>query len=151
MKILNLNSYISEKKSISPLTIKQIKGLELEPKPLENPTIFDLECFDIIKTREGNYYVYLTTKCGKPELSIPKFAPDFYRVYEHLIISLGIENYRSDLTCGNGDGISQMSGQVPAVIKQTMDTVADATGVDMTEIVRQSTLENATKRTLNKE
>lgn len=52
---------------------------------------------------------------------------------------------------GSGDGISQMSGQVPAVIKQTMDTVADATGVDMTEIVKQSTLENATKRTLNKE
>ena len=48
---------------------------------------------------------------------------------------------------GNGDGISEMSGQVPAVIKQTMDTVADATGVDMTEIVKQSTLENAVKRT----
>lgn len=47
---------------------------------------------------------------------------------------------------GNGDGISQLSGQVPAVIKQTMDTVADATGVDMTEIVKQSTLENAVKR-----
>lgn len=47
----------------------------------------------------------------------------------------------------NGEGVSQMSGQVPAVIKQTMDTVADATGVDMTEIVKQSTLENAVKRT----
>lgn len=48
---------------------------------------------------------------------------------------------------GSGDGISELSGQVPTVIKQTMDTVSDATGVDMTEIVKQSTLENAVKRT----
>ena len=51
---------------------------------------------------------------------------------------------------GTGDGIAQLSGQVPTVIKQTMDTVADATGVDMTEIVKQSTLENAVKRTSGK-
>ncbi|MBR3559857.1 MAG: flotillin family protein [Bacteroidales bacterium] len=51
---------------------------------------------------------------------------------------------------GNGEGITQISGQVPTVIKQTMDTVADATGVDMTEIVKQSTLESAVKRTADK-
>ena len=51
---------------------------------------------------------------------------------------------------GSGEGIAQLSGQVPTVIKQTMDTVADATGVDMTEIVKQSTLENAVKRTSGK-
>ena len=49
-----------------------------------------------------------------------------------------------------GDGISQISGQVPTVIKQTMDTVADATGVDMTKIIEQSTLESAVKRTADK-
>ena len=48
---------------------------------------------------------------------------------------------------GNGDGVSQMSGQVPTVIKQTMDTVADATGVDMTKIMEASTLEAAVKKT----
>lgn len=47
----------------------------------------------------------------------------------------------------NGDGVSQMSGQVPTVIKQTMDTVADATGVDMTKIMEASTLEAAVKKT----
>ena len=52
---------------------------------------------------------------------------------------------------GSGEGIAQLSGQVPTVIKQMMDTVADATGVDMTEIVKQSTLENAVKRTSGKE
>ena len=50
----------------------------------------------------------------------------------------------------SGDGIAQISGQVPTVIKQTMDTVADATGVDMTKIIEQSTLETAVKRTADK-
>jgi len=50
----------------------------------------------------------------------------------------------------SGDGIAQISGQVPTVIKQTMDTVADATGVDMTKIIEQSTLETAVKRTTDK-
>ena len=52
---------------------------------------------------------------------------------------------------GTGDGISQISGQVPTVIKQTMDTVADATGVDMSKIIEQSTLESAVKRTADKD
>ena len=103
MKVLSLDNYISEKKSISPLTIKQIKELEFEPEPLKNPTIYDIECFDISKTREGNYYVYLTPKCGKPKLSIPNFESNFYRVYEHIIIPLGIENYRKNLTCMSGE------------------------------------------------
>lgn len=47
----------------------------------------------------------------------------------------------------DGNGIAQLSGNVPTVIKQTMDTVADATGVDMQKIVSQSTLEGAVKRT----
>jgi len=51
---------------------------------------------------------------------------------------------------GDGNGINQLSGNVPAVIKQTMDTVADATGVDMQKIVAQSTLEGAVKRTSGK-
>lgn len=51
---------------------------------------------------------------------------------------------------GNGDGISELSGNVPAVIKQTMDTVSDATGVNMQEIMQASTLESAVKKTQKK-
>jgi len=51
---------------------------------------------------------------------------------------------------GNSEGINQLSGNVPAVIKQTMDTVADATGVDMGEIMKNSTLEAAVKKTSKK-
>ena len=40
-----------------------------------------------------------------------------------------------------------MSGNVPVIIKQTMDVVSDTTGVDMSEIMEKTTLENAVKRT----
>lgn len=48
---------------------------------------------------------------------------------------------------GNGDGTNELSKDVPTVIRQTMDTVADATGVDMTETMKQPTPENALRRT----
>lgn len=48
----------------------------------------------------------------------------------------------------DGSGINQLSGNVPAVIKQTMDTVSDATGVDMKQIMENSTMETAVKRNL---
>ena len=47
----------------------------------------------------------------------------------------------------DGNGVSQMSGNVPVIIKQTMDVVSDTTGVDMSEIMEKTTLENAVKRT----
>ena len=50
----------------------------------------------------------------------------------------------------DGNGVSQMSGNVPVIIKQTMDVVSDTTGVDMSEIMEKTTLENAVKRTAGK-
>lgn len=46
----------------------------------------------------------------------------------------------------NGNGVSEMSGNVPVIIKQTMDVVSDTTGVNMSEIMEKTTLENAVKR-----
>ena len=43
-----------------------------------------------------------------------------------------------------------MSGNFPVIIKQTMDVVSDTTGVDMSEIMEKTTLENAVKRTTGK-
>lgn len=51
----------------------------------------------------------------------------------------------------NGNGVSEMSGNVPVLIKQTMDVVSDTTGVNMTEIMEKTTLENAVKRVGGKE
>jgi flotillin len=46
----------------------------------------------------------------------------------------------------DGRGVGEMSGNVPVIIKQTMDVVSDTTGVNMSEIMEKSTLENAVKR-----
>lgn len=46
----------------------------------------------------------------------------------------------------DGRGVSEMSGSVPVIIKQTMDVVSDTTGVNMSEIMEKTTLENAVKR-----
>lgn len=51
----------------------------------------------------------------------------------------------------DGNGVSQMSGNVPVIIKQTMDVVSDTTGVNMSEIMEKSTLENAVRRTAGNE
>lgn len=51
----------------------------------------------------------------------------------------------------NGNGVGEMSGNVPVLIKQTMDVVSDTTGVNMTEIMEKTTLENAVKRVGGKE
>jgi flotillin len=47
----------------------------------------------------------------------------------------------------DGSGVSQMSNNVPVIIKQTMDVVSSTTGVNMSEIMEKTTLENAVKRT----
>lgn len=50
----------------------------------------------------------------------------------------------------NGNGVSEMSGNVPVIIKQTMDVVSDTTGVNMSDIMEKTTLENAVQRASGK-
>ncbi|MCQ2284543.1 MAG: hypothetical protein MJZ57_06550 [Bacteroidales bacterium] len=50
----------------------------------------------------------------------------------------------------DGKGVAEMSGNVLTVIRQTMDVVSDATGVNMGEIMKTTTLEGAVKRTSGK-
>ena len=52
---------------------------------------------------------------------------------------------------GTAEGVSQMSRNVPAIIKQTMDVVSDTTGVDMSEIMQSMPLENSVKRVNKKQ
>lgn len=49
----------------------------------------------------------------------------------------------------NGNGVAEMAGQVPVLIKQTMDTITEATGVDMREIVKAGTLAAHTDRNID--
>ena len=49
----------------------------------------------------------------------------------------------------NGSEVSQMSGNVPVLIKQTMDVVSEATGVDMRGIIRANSIEAHTDRNID--
>ncbi len=49
----------------------------------------------------------------------------------------------------DASGASKLSGQVPVMIKQVMDTVSDATGVDMSDIVKSNTIAAKTDKNIN--
>lgn len=49
----------------------------------------------------------------------------------------------------NGDGVSTMSGNIPVMMKQLFDTMTEATGVDMREIMKVNTIEAKTTRNIN--
>ena len=49
----------------------------------------------------------------------------------------------------NGDGVSNVSGNVPLVLAQTMEAVKEATGVDMTEIIRANSYDAKVTRNIN--
>ena len=49
----------------------------------------------------------------------------------------------------NGDTVSGLSGSVPVVIKQVFDTMYQATGVDLKEILKSGTIEAKTTRNIN--
>lgn len=61
---------------------------------------------------------------------------------DHVSIYGGVEG---------GSGISQISGAMPAVIKQVFDTMSDATGVDMRDVLRAGTIDAATQRNIRVE
>ena len=47
-----------------------------------------------------------------------------------------------------GSGVSQISGAMPAVIRQVFDTMSDATGVDMREVMKASTYDATVNRNI---
>ena len=46
----------------------------------------------------------------------------------------------------DGNAWSQISGQIPVVVKQVFDTMQAATGVDMADIVKSNTIQAKTNR-----
>ncbi|MCR4945430.1 MAG: flotillin family protein [Lachnospiraceae bacterium] len=49
----------------------------------------------------------------------------------------------------DGSGVSQISGNMPVVMKQVFDTMTEATGVDFTEIMRASTYDAKVTKNIN--
>lgn len=50
---------------------------------------------------------------------------------------------------GDASGVSGVSGNVPILMAQTMQTVKEATGIDMGEIVRANSIQAKTDRNIN--
>jgi len=50
---------------------------------------------------------------------------------------------------GNSDGVSDMAGNVPAVLAKTIESIKEATGFDMTEVMRADTFEGKTTHNVN--
>jgi len=50
---------------------------------------------------------------------------------------------------GNGEGVSQVSGNMPVIMKQVFDTMSEATGVDLKEIMRANTYDAKVNRNIN--
>lgn len=49
----------------------------------------------------------------------------------------------------DGTGVTQMSGNVPVLIKQVFDTVTEATGVDLKDVMRGATIQAKTDRNVD--
>ena len=49
----------------------------------------------------------------------------------------------------DGGGVSSISGQVPVAIRQALDVVKEATGVDMADIIKAGTFDAKTTRNIN--
>lgn len=49
----------------------------------------------------------------------------------------------------NGNEVSGVTGNIPVIVKQVFDTMSQATGVDMKEILKTGTIEAATTRNIN--
>ena len=50
---------------------------------------------------------------------------------------------------GDGNGVSSISNNLPIVMRQVMDTMSEATGVDMAEIIRASTYDAKVTKNIN--
>ena len=48
---------------------------------------------------------------------------------------------------GNSDGVSDLAGNVPIIMGKVMESVKEATGIDMNEIIRAETFEGKTTKT----
>ena len=50
---------------------------------------------------------------------------------------------------GDSNGVSDMAGNVPTVLAKVMESVKEATGVDMTEIIKANTYDAKVNRNVN--
>ena len=86
-------------------------------------------------------------KFGKAAITemLVKALPDMARAIAEPISAID----KVSIIGGNSDGITDMAANVPAVLAKTIEAVKEATGFDMTEVMRAETFEGKTTHNLN--
>ena len=147
-------TYEAEQNAKAVKAMAEAAQFKMEQEALGKKKLADAEAYGIMERGKAEaealrlkaeaYKEY--GDAAKAQMVIEKLPEIAAAVAQPISTIKDVRIYGSD-----GSGINQLSGNVPAVIKQTMDTVSDATGVDMKEIVKSSTLETAAKRPLASE
>jgi len=147
-------AYEAEQNAKAVMAMAEAAQFKMEQEALGKKKLADAEAYSIMEKGKAEaealrlkaeaYKEY--GDAAKAQMVIEKLPEIAAAVAQPISTIKDVRIYGSD-----GSGINQLSGNVPAVIKQTMDTVSDATGVDMKEIVKSSTLETAAKRPLANE
>lgn len=114
---------------------------------------------------QGEAEAYAILKKGEAEAEAMNKKADAYQKYngaavvEMLVgilpeMAKNIADPISSIDCvkiyGSGDsnGVSAISGNVPVVMQQVMDTMKETTGVDMSDIIRSQTINAKTDRNI---
>ena len=86
-------------------------------------------------------------KFGKAAITemLVKALPDMAKAIAEPISAID----KVSIIGGNSDGITDMAANVPAVLAKTIEAVKEATGFDMTEVMRAETFEGKTTHNLN--
>ena len=88
-------------------------------------------------------------QAGMAEMMI-KIMPDVAAAVAQPLSSIGNVSIYDAGGAGEG-GVSRMSAQMPVVIRQVFDTMSEATGVDMRDIMRASTYDATVNRNVRVE
>ena len=89
-------------------------------------------------------------QAGMAEMMI-KIMPEVAAAVAQPLSSIGSVSIYDAGGNGSEGGVSRVSAQMPVVIRQVFDTMSEATGVDMREIMRASTYDATVNRNVHVE
>ena len=146
-------AYEAEQNAKAVRALAEAEQYKMEQEAIGKKKIADAEAYAIeqkgkaeaeaLRLKAEAYKEY--GDAAKAQMVIEKLPEIAASIAEPIAAIKDVRIYGND-----GKGVAEMSGNVPTVIRQTMDVVSDATGVNMGEIMKTTTLEGAVKRTSQK-
>jgi flotillin len=146
-------AYEAEQNAKAVRAMAEAEQYKMEQEAIGKKKIADAEAYAIeqkgraeaeaLRLKAEAYKEY--GDAAKAQMVIEKLPEIAASIAEPISAIKDVRIYGND-----GKGVAEMSGNVPTVIRQTMDVVSDATGVNMGEIMKTTTLEGAVKRTSQK-